>query len=111
MNLDDADSMAHFALGNVFFLSGDTAGARYEMDRAISINPNNAWAVAVSGCLFGNSGRLSEALEAIGKAMRASPHDPLTWVWMIYVTIANYFARDYQAALDAADTPHTISTR
>jgi adenylate cyclase len=103
VNLDDADSMAHFALGNVFFLSGDTAGARYEMDRAISINPNNAWAVAVSGCLFGNSGRLSEALDAIGKAMRASPHDPLTWIWMIYITIAHYFARDYQAALDSAE--------
>ena len=103
VNLDDADSMAHFALGHLFFLSGDAAGARYELDRAISINPNNAWAMADSGCLFGNNGMLSEALEGINKAMRASPHDPLTWSWMIYITVAHYFARNYQAALDFAE--------
>ena len=58
--------------------------------------------MGVSGCLFGNNGRLSEALESLGKAMRASPHDPLMWGWMLFVTNSNYFGRDYQAALDAA---------
>jgi TolB-like protein/Flp pilus assembly protein TadD len=103
VSLDDADSMAHFVLGQVFFHSGDFVGARNELDRAIAINPNNAWAMGASGSLFGNNGRLSEALEALGKAMRASPHDPQMWGWMLFATASNYFARDYQAALDAAD--------
>jgi adenylate cyclase len=103
VSLDDADSMAHFVMGNVLFFSGDSTGARHELDRAISINPNNAWAIGISGSLFGNNGHLKEALEAISKAMRASPHDPLMWVWMLYVTNSNYFSRNYQAALDAAD--------
>jgi adenylate cyclase len=103
LTLDDADSMAHYVTALVFFYSGDSAGARHELDRAISINPNNAWAVGVSGSLFGNNGRLNEALDALGKAMRASPHDPLTWLWMLCVTNSNYFARNYQAAVDAAD--------
>jgi adenylate cyclase len=103
VNLDDSDSMAHSVMGNWFFYSGDSTGARHELDRAISINPNNAWAVALSGSLFGNNGRLSEALDALGKAMRASPHDPLTWLWMLWITNSNYFARNYQATLHAAD--------
>jgi adenylate cyclase len=103
VSLDDADSMAHFVMGHVLFLYGDSAGARHELDRAISINPNNAWAIAALGSLFGNNGHLSQALEAIGKAMRASPHDPLMWAWMLWVTNSNYFARNYQAAVDAAD--------
>jgi adenylate cyclase len=43
VNLDDSDSMAHSVMGNWFFYSGDSTGARHELDRAISINPNNAW--------------------------------------------------------------------
>jgi Tfp pilus assembly protein PilF len=65
---------------------GDNVSVRQELDRAISINPNNAWAMAVSGSLFGNNGHLSEALDAIRKAMRASPHDPFNWVWMLHIT-------------------------
>jgi adenylate cyclase len=103
VSLDDADSMAHFVTGTVLSLYGDSAGARHEVDRAISINPNNAWAIAISGNLFGNNGDLSQALEAIGKAMRASPHDPMMSVWMLWVTNSNYFARNYQATVDAAD--------
>ena len=103
MSLDDADSMAHFVMGNVLFFSGDSAGARHELDRSISINPNNAWAIAIFGSLFGNNGHLSEALEAISKAMRGSPHDPLMWLWMLWVTNSHYFARNYHAAVDAAD--------
>src|SRR5262249_49236394 len=82
---------------------GDGVGAREEVDRAININPSNAWAVGVSGSLYGHNGHLKEALDEIGKAMRASPHDPLKWVWVLYTAHSNYFARNYEAALASAE--------
>ena len=103
LTLDDSDSMAHFVMACVFFFAGDSVGAREELDRAISINPSNAWAVGVSGSLYGHNGELKEALNEIGKAMRASPHDPLKWVWILYAAHSNYFARNYEAALAAAE--------
>ena len=101
--LDDNDSMAHFVMACVFFFAGDSIGAREELDRAIGINPSNAWAVGVSGCLYGHHGQLKEALDEIGKATQASPHDPLKWAWVLYAAHSNYFARDYEAALAAAE--------
>ena len=101
--LDDSDSMAHFVMACVFFFSGDSVGAREELDRAININPSNAWAVGVSGSLYGHNGQLKEALDEIGKAIQASPHDPMKWAWMLYAAHSNYFARNYEAALAAAE--------
>jgi hypothetical protein len=49
--------MAHFVMACVFFFAGDGVGAREELDRAININPSNAWAVGVSGSLYGHNGR------------------------------------------------------
>ena len=33
------------------------------------------------GCVLGFGGYHDEALDRLRQAMRASPHDPLTWLW------------------------------
>src|SRR5262245_7496079 len=101
--LDDADSMCHCVMGFVLFMGGDTLGGRSEYERAISLNPNHAWAVGALGGLHANDGRPNEALAALNTAVRLSPHDPLTWIWMLFVVAAHFYARDFQAALEAAD--------
>ena len=101
--LDDADSMCHCVMGFVLYMGGDIAGGRSEYERAISLNPNHAWAVGALGGLYANDGRPNEALVALSKAMRLSPHDPLMWIWMLFVMAAHFYARDFHAALDAAD--------
>ena len=101
--LDDADSMCHCVMGFVLYMGGDTPGGRSEYERAISLNPNHAWAVGALGGLYANDGRPNEALVALSKAMRLSPHDPLMWIWMLFVMAAHFYARDFHAALDAAD--------
>jgi adenylate cyclase len=101
--LDDADSMCHCVMGFVLFMGGDIPGGRSEYERAIGLNPNHAWAVGALGGLYANDGRPNEALGALSKAMRLSPHDPLMWIWMLFLVAAHFYARDFQAALDAAD--------
>jgi adenylate cyclase len=101
--LDDADSMSHFAMGFVLHMSGDITGGRSEYERAISLNPNHAWAVGALGGLYANDGRSDEAIAALSKAMRASPHDPLMWIWMLWVAASYFYAHNFQLAIDAAD--------
>ncbi len=101
--LDDADAVSHFVMGIVLYMSGDIQGARSEYERAISLNPNHAWAVGALGGLHCNDGRPNEAIAALSKAMRASPHDPLMWIWMLWVAATHLYAGNFQAAVDAAD--------
>src|SRR5262249_16863142 len=102
-SLDDAHSMLPCVMGFVFFLGGRTPPPPSAPQPAISLNPNHAWAVGALGGLYANHGRPNEALAALSKAMRLSPHDPLTWIWMLFVVAAHFYARDFQTALDAAD--------
>src|SRR4029077_7109861 len=81
---DDADAMAHYALSVVFGISGDFEGLRTEAKRALELDPNHAWALANLGASHAYHGQLPEALTALNKAMRASPHDPLTWAFMMW---------------------------
>jgi adenylate cyclase len=55
------------------------------------------------GGLHCNDGHPNEALAALSKAMRASPHDPLMWVWMLWVAATQFYASNFQGAVDAAD--------
>ena len=34
------------------------------------------------------------------KAIRASPHDPLTWLWTIWIAASQFSAHDFEAVLD-----------
>jgi adenylate cyclase len=101
--LDDTDSMSHFVFGFALHMSGDIQGGRNEYEKAISLNPNHAWAVGALGGLCCNDGRPDEAIAALNKAMRASPHDPLMWIWMLWVAATHFYARDFQAAVEVAD--------
>ena len=101
--LDDADAVAHYALGTAFLLGGDPDGGRAELERAVGLDPNNAWAMAGLGVLYGFYKRSREGLALIERALRASPHDPLTWVWLHWMSLTYYFAGDYGAALALAD--------
>jgi adenylate cyclase len=35
------------------------------------------------GCVLGYGGYRDEALDRLAQAMRASPNDPLTWLWTL----------------------------
>ena len=101
--LDDADAMAHYALSFCFGLMGDFEGLRTEVKRALALDPNHAWALANLGASHAYHGQLPEAMTALNKATRASPHDPLTWVFMMWTMVAQYFAGEDEAAFQSAE--------
>jgi adenylate cyclase len=101
--LDDADAMAHLALAWAFCMSGDTTGWRAEAERAVELDPNNAWVMSILACYYVWHGTATDALGLLDKTMRASPHDPMMGWWMSWVIIIKYRARDYEGALKASD--------
>jgi adenylate cyclase len=103
MTVDAADPMVHHVSSHVSQIAGDMAEAVTFAEQAVSLNPNNAWAIAFLGGLYALVGRTTEGLALLRKAMRISPHDPMTWAWTQWLAIGHYLARDYPAALETAD--------
>jgi adenylate cyclase len=101
--LDDADATAHYALYGVFMLSGDLEGFRTEVERALALDPNHAWALAGLGAYHAYQGQLPEAMTALNKAMRTSPHDPLMWANMMWIMVAQYFSGEDEATFQSAE--------
>ena len=87
----------------IFGLIGDFEGVRTEVERALALDPNHAWALSNLGAFHAYQGQLPEAMTALKKATRASPHDPLTWWFMHLSMVAHYFAGEDAAALHLAE--------
>ena len=103
LKLDDADPMAHFVISCAWMMKGDLDEAVRFAQQAVSLNPNNAWAVGFLGGLGNLVDYLPDGLAGLQKAMRISPHDPMLWTWTQWSAIGHYFAHDYSAALGASD--------
>lgn len=99
--LDEKDSMAHAALSFMQQRCGDWETAIAEGRAAVSLNPNSAWSMVALGHALGWGGHQKEGIEYLRRAMRASPHDPLTWLCTFWIGIFWYFSRDYAASIDA----------
>ena len=96
--------MPHFVTSCVLMMNGDVDEAVPFAQQAVSLNPNNAWAVGFLGGLTNLVNySLGDGLAGLRKAIRISPHDPMLWTWTHWLAIGHYFARDYSAALEAAD--------
>jgi TolB-like protein/DNA-binding winged helix-turn-helix (wHTH) protein len=103
MTVDAADPMVHLVSSIVTLMGGDVAEAVTFAEQAVSLNPNNAWAIAYLGGALDLIDRTTEGLPLLREAMRISPHDPMMWAWTQWATIGHYYARDYAGALEAAD--------
>jgi adenylate cyclase len=51
------------------------------------------------GHALGWGGHPNEGIDYLSRAIRASPHDPLTWLCKWWMGIFQYFAREYEAAI------------
>ena len=69
-----------------------------EARTALALNPNSAFVISMLGCVLGFGGYRDEALDRLQQAMRVSPHDPLTWLWLGWVGATQFSARDFDAA-------------
>ena len=99
VSLDDKDAMAHAILAHMMMWNGEWEAAIAEARTAIALNPNSAFVISMLGCVLGYGGYREELLARLQQAMRASPHDPLTWLWTTWKGAIQLLSRDFDAAI------------
>ena len=100
VSLDDKDAMAHAVLAHMRMWDSEWEAAISEARTALALNPNSAFVISMLGCVLGFGGYRDEALDRLRQAMRASPHDPLTWLWTMWSGIIQFYSRKFDAALE-----------
>jgi TolB-like protein len=99
---DDPEAvwMAAYTLA---LFSGDHAAAVRAVDRALSQNPNSAFAWSVRGWSLAMNDDAAAATESFQRAMRLSPFDPLGWISLNGLAFAALTARRFEDAVVWAD--------
>ena len=100
VSLDDKDAMGHAVLAHMRMWGSDWEGAIAEARTAVALNPNGSFGISMLGCVLGFGGYHEEALDRLRQAMRASPHDPLTSLWLLWIGVIQFFARQFAAAVE-----------
>jgi len=99
---DESDAEAHACLSWALNFDGDYDGALAEARRALAISPNLASAHRALGTTLTFAGEPRQAIDALQTSIRLDPRDPLLPWHLNRVAIAQYFARDYEAAVDTS---------
>jgi tetratricopeptide (TPR) repeat protein len=99
---DDADTIwpAAWAL---FRFAGETAMVMAVLDRTVTLNPNAALAWACKGWVHARRQQPEAAIEALGRALRLSPFDPLGYLFAAGLAEAHLAARRFDQAIECAD--------
>jgi adenylate cyclase len=88
---DDPTALAALSTATML-LFGDLDRARVFVDRALALDPNNAWAWTRHGFLLAYRGNPEEALQSFEKALKLSPLDPFSFNGFIGMGFANFAA-------------------
>jgi tetratricopeptide (TPR) repeat protein len=96
---DSEDPWAHFALGGVYLFARRFDDSLAEFEMALRLNPNFSMAQAYYALTLSYCGRWQEAVPAVQRALRLSPHDPLAAVYCGIASYAHYVGRNYDEAM------------
>jgi TolB-like protein/class 3 adenylate cyclase len=99
---DDIETVA-LAAFTLFYLAGETAMAMAVLDRGLTLNPNVANAWMAKGMLKALRNQPELAIEAIDRALRLSPFDPLGFFRADSLAVAHLLAGRLEQAIDWAD--------
>jgi len=99
---DDPDTMWQAAYV-LFLFAGEVAMAESVLDRALTFNPNAATAWWVKGNMLALRNRPEAAIEALDRARRLSPFDPLGYFNAVSTAAAHLAARRFEEAVEWAD--------
>jgi TolB-like protein/tetratricopeptide (TPR) repeat protein len=100
LTLAPSNALAHFVHANVLHVSGATERALSELEFAIGLDHNLAWAHADAGFMKVLLGRAEEAEASLTNAIRLSPRDPGLDRWHALLGIADLFLGRLDSALD-----------
>jgi adenylate cyclase len=97
--IDENVAHAHTILGRVYILTRQFEKGISAAKKAVDCEPNNAINIgSLAGSLY-LAGKPEEALVQAKKAIRLSPYGPYTSAFHAAAGFANYFSRQYEAAI------------
>jgi tetratricopeptide (TPR) repeat protein len=96
---DSEDPWAHHALGCVYLNTRHFDDSLAEFELALRLNPNFSLAQGYYGLALSYCGRYEEADEAARRALRLSPRDPFSAVYMGIASYAKFIGRHYGEAM------------
>lgn len=99
-NLSTDDPLILTVLGTVHTFSSHYGAARVLLERAVSLDPNSAWAWSRLGWLDAYGDRPDQAINQFEKALRLSPMDPMNFNNYVGIASAYQVAGDDNAAAD-----------
>lgn len=101
LRLDDSEVRARIILGHVHLFHQRYNQAEAEIERAITINPNDAHGLAGRGNILLWLGQTDAAIEALEQAQRIDPD--LNAIDRFALSLAYYLKRRYDAAIEQAE--------
>lgn len=99
-NLSTDDPLILTVLGTVHTFSKHYGAARVLLERAVSLDPNSAWAWSRLGWLDTYGDRPEEAIKQFEKALRLSPMDPMNFNNYVGIASTYQVAGDDNTAAD-----------
>ncbi|QRM56202.1 adenylate/guanylate cyclase domain-containing protein [Sinorhizobium sp. BG8] len=99
ISLDERDPYSHYVMCLAHFAAKRAPAALAAAQRAIDLNPNLALAHMALGWARIFTGHFAEVLDPLNMALRLSPHDPLTYLFLNRVSLAHYHLGNYEEAI------------
>lgn len=99
---DGEDAWAHYAFGCVYLFARRFDDSLAEFDAALRLNPNFSLAQGYYGLTLSYCGRWREGEQAARRALRLSPHDPLSAVYCGIASYTQFVGRNYEEAMRLA---------
>ncbi len=107
--IDARDPYGHYILFHAYMMSHRHKAALAKAQRVIDLSPNFALGHSALGWARIFIGHFSEALDPLHTALRLSPNDPLSFLFMRNLALAHYHLGNYEEAIHYSE--RALTTR
>lgn len=102
LEADGEDPWAHHALGCIHLFARRFDDSLAEFELALRLNPNFSLTQCYQCIALAYAGRWQEAEEAVSRALRLSPRDPMSALYYGAAAYAQFAGRNYENAIKLA---------
>jgi len=102
LEADGEDPWAHHALGCIHLFARRLDDSLAEFELALRLNPNFSLTQCYYCIALAYAGRWQEAEEAVSRAWRLSPRDPMAALYFGAASFAHFVGRNYDKAIKLA---------
>jgi adenylate cyclase len=103
VSIDSRDEVSQTALGSTELFLGQLDSALERLRGAVALNPSFSWAHGNLGLGLAFAGKGDEAVVSLKEALRLSPIDRFTFLWIYLLGFAKFLLGRDQEALDLAE--------